>query len=424
MQKRIPRKSWPKLPKLAKTPKVTICTPTYNRRVFIPYIIQCVLRQTYPLHLIQWVIVDDGTDKVGDIIISNRALVDSGITVCYVDLHRAGRVAAGHKLTLGKKRNMMHEFATGDIIVYMDDDDYYPKMRVEHAVSVLQSSPMAWAAGSSEMHMYFKGVRSKNGTMGRMYQFGPYGPNHATAATFAFRRELLDHTRYNESASIAEERQFLCDNTVPFVQLETRKSILVFSHNHNSFDKRTLLADVSNAATIKDSRLTVDDFFDGADDLKYFYMEEVDRLLAEYDAGTITYKPDIVKQVQEIGEKREKIKVEVARNVELGALQLQLSGNGVNLDLFKKAHSNDVKLRNLMEKYQQLGGNVAANLSDIVFPMVPTTPDNAKCEYVASFLEYQIKKVEGAIRSQIMANIASARSASQISPSAAVAETE
>jgi hypothetical protein len=24
-----------------------------------------------------------------------------------------------------------------------------------------------------------------------MYKFGPYGPNHATAATFAFRKELL-----------------------------------------------------------------------------------------------------------------------------------------------------------------------------------------------------------------------------------------
>ena len=30
------------------------------------------------------------------------------------------------KMTLGKKRNLMHEKSKGDIIVYMDDDDYYP----------------------------------------------------------------------------------------------------------------------------------------------------------------------------------------------------------------------------------------------------------------------------------------------------------
>lgn len=413
MQPRVPRKSWPKLPKLGKTPKVSICTPTYNRRIFIPYIIQCILRQTYPLEYIEWIIIDDGTDKVGDVITTHAALAGSGMTVRYIDLHRAGRVALGHKLTLGKKRNMMHEFVTGDIILYMDDDDYYPKERVAHAVAVLQATPTAWAAGSSEMHIYFKGVRAANGTMGRMYQFGPYGPTHATAATFAFRRELLAHTRYDETASVAEERQFLRNNTVPFVQLETLKSILVFSHEHNSFDKRTLLADIENTNTIHDSKYTVADFFGGDDDLMQFYMVEVDRLLAEYNSGAVTYKPDVVKQVQEIGERREKQKAEVARNVEMGALQMTLgavAGGGAKLDLelFKKAHGLDVRLRGLVEKYERLGG-VLSTMPGFVFPKIPAMPTPAECEYVCAFLEMQIKKVEGAIRAQIMANVAKAQ---------------
>ena len=74
-----------------------------------------------------------------------------------------------------------------------------------------------------------------------MYAFGPYGANHSTAATFAFKRELLSQTSYEETASLAEEKHFLKNYTIPFVQLESLKTILVFSHIHNSLDKKTLL---------------------------------------------------------------------------------------------------------------------------------------------------------------------------------------
>ena len=42
-----------------------------------------------------------------------------------------------------------------------------------------------------------------------MYKFGPYGPNHATAGTFAFRRKLLNDTSYENNAVLAEEETFL-----------------------------------------------------------------------------------------------------------------------------------------------------------------------------------------------------------------------
>ena len=74
-----------------------------------------------------------------------------------------------------------------------------------------------------------------------MYKFGPYGENHATAGTFAFKRELLKETRYNDDAEIAEEKAFLKNYTVPLVQLDPMKAILVFAHQENTFDKRRLL---------------------------------------------------------------------------------------------------------------------------------------------------------------------------------------
>ena len=125
-------------------------------------------------------------------------------------------------MKLGKKRNYMHTFCSGEIIVYMDDDDYYPPERVEHAVQKLVDTPKALAAGSSIIHIYFK-------DRDLIYRFGPYGSNHATAGTFAFWKKLLNTTRYLDDAEKAEEKNFLKNYTIPFVQLDSHKTILVFS---------------------------------------------------------------------------------------------------------------------------------------------------------------------------------------------------
>ena len=56
--------------KLKDLPFVSVCTPTYNRRPFIPYTIQCMLQQDYPQNKIEWIIIDDGTDLIEDLVIN------------------------------------------------------------------------------------------------------------------------------------------------------------------------------------------------------------------------------------------------------------------------------------------------------------------------------------------------------------------
>jgi glycosyltransferase involved in cell wall biosynthesis len=267
--------------KLPKNPFISICTPTFNRRPFIPIMIKCFENQTYPKDKIEWIIVDDGTDKIED-------LVSHIPQVKYYKYDE--------KMTLGKKRNLMNEKATGDIIIYMDDDDYYPPDRVSHAVDTLRLNPKALCAGSSEMFIYFKHIH-------KMYKFGPYGLNHSTAATFAFRRELLSITKFDETSCIAEEKKFLKDYTIPFAQLDSKKSILVFSHTQNSFDKKELLAQGPNQF-ITESSLVPADFVNEKDVLQFF-MEDINTILDSYDPGKLEHKSDVVKQLAEIKAKRE-----------------------------------------------------------------------------------------------------------------------
>jgi len=265
----------------SKYPFVSVCTPTYNRRPFIPYIIKCFEHQSYPKDRVEWIIIDDGTDKIEDLV---------------KDIPQVKYFKYNDKMMLGKKRNLMHKKSIGEIIVYMDDDDYYPPTRISHAVNMLQTHPSALCSGSSEIYIYFKHIN-------QMVQFGPYGPNHATAGTFAFKRKLLDNNSYNNDAALAEEKEFLNNYTVPFVQLEPKKTILVFSHIHNTFDKKTLL-DNRPSNYVKDSDKTVDDFIKEPE-LKDFYMNQIDDLLKDYEPGRPEMKPDVLKQIKEIKIKRE-----------------------------------------------------------------------------------------------------------------------
>ena len=273
---------------LKKYPFVSVCTPTFNRRPFINAMITCFNAQDYPQDRMEWIIIDDGTDPVEDLIASHP---------------RVKYFKYDTKMTLGKKRNLMHEKSRGEILVYMDDDDYYPPKRVSHAVEMLVSHPEALCAGSSEIYIYFKHIK-------QMKRFGPYGPNHATAGTFAFKRKLLKQHKYNEDACLAEERAFLKDYTVPFVQLDPMKVILVFSHEHNTFDKRKLLVN-ANPEVVRDSPKKVMDFIKDPN-LRRFYLSELEKLLEDYAPGRPEMKPDVIAQTLQLEKDRAKMAEDAA----------------------------------------------------------------------------------------------------------------
>lgn len=330
-----------------KYPFVSVCTPTFNRRPFISAMIRCFNEQDYPQDRMEWIIIDDGTDPIEDLVASHP---------------RVKYFKYDTKMTLGRKRNLLHEKSRGEILVYMDDDDYYPPKRVSHAVEMLVSHPEALCAGSSEIYIYFKHIK-------QMKRFGPYGPNHATAGTFAFKRKLLKNNRYNDDACLAEERAFLKDYTVPFVQLDPMKVILVFSHEHNTFDKRKLLVN-ANPDVVRDSPKKVMDFIKD-NELRRFYMNELEGLLANYEPGRPEMKPDVIAQTLQLEKERAKMAQDAAAGGG-GNIVLQQDGkppvalNNKQVVDILQALQNDVASRDqeiarlnheyhvLHEKYQAL----------------------------------------------------------------------
>ncbi len=206
----------------AAKPFVSVLTPTYNRRKFLPALIECYKQQTYPKDRMEWVILDDGSDSVEDIFTEAAKTIPN---ILYI--------RSDEKLLIGEKRNKLNSHAKGDILVAMDDDDYYPPERVSHVVIKFAQYPRVDLAGSSEMYLYFR-------TDGRIVRAGPYGPNHCTNGTMAYRRRYMLTHRYDETQTHAEEKSFLDDYRNPMTQLDPMKCILVMCHSDNTFDKNSI----------------------------------------------------------------------------------------------------------------------------------------------------------------------------------------
>jgi glycosyltransferase involved in cell wall biosynthesis len=203
-------------------PFVSVITPTYNRRRFIPYLIECYKAQTYKKDRMEWIILDDGQDKVKDLFDEASKMIPN---IRYISLEE--------KLTIGAKRNRLNDEARGEIIVAMDDDDYYVPERVKHIVDKFKNNPRVELAGSSEIYMYYTDIQ-------KIYKLGPYNPNHATNGTMGWRKSYTKTHRYDETVTHAEEKSFLDEYKNPMIQLDPFKVMLVMSHSENTFDKRKM----------------------------------------------------------------------------------------------------------------------------------------------------------------------------------------
>jgi hypothetical protein len=342
-----------KIAKIKKYPFVSVCTPTFNRRPFITSMIECFNSQDYPKDRLEWIIIDDGTDKIEDLV---------------KDIKEVKYFKYDTKMSLGRKRNLLHEKSIGSIIVYMDDDDYYPPQRISHAVQSLIANPKALCAGSSEIYIYFNNIS-------KMYQFGPYGPNHATAGTFAFRRELLKDHEYENHAALAEEKAFLKNYTVPFVQLDPLKTILVFSHKHNTFDKTSLLTNLTDNAFVKESDKTVDMFISNKK-LKDFFMNKMDSLLNDYEPGRPCMKPDVLKQTRDIEETRRKANesrmADMASHISIEVSEMLQRQQKTIIGLVNRLKGSELEIERLTSTIEGLkvdvskGNNIISN-PDVVY---------------------------------------------------------
>jgi len=256
-------------------PFVSVCTTTYNMRPLFKILIKCFESQTYPKENIEWIILDQGSDNIKD-------LLEGISNVRYYQSNK--------KLPIGQARNYVNQHAVGDIIVYMDEDVFYPPERVQHSVEKLTENESVLCAGCSETNIYYSHLK-------RIVQFGPYLINHGAASSFAFKKKLLDETSFQNKCIYGEEKHFLKNYTIPFVQLDTLKTFLVFCHNNANYNRTKHLENIKHEY-VKISDKAIKSFVKDKQ-LQTFYDKQLQEVFNEYKEK-IEFDEKIFKQISKI----------------------------------------------------------------------------------------------------------------------------
>ena len=214
---------------VADAPRVSICTITRNRPGLLELLAACVAAQAYPPERLEWVVVDDSDLGPEPDLAPARA---AGIRVRLVRLQEPQPI--------GAKRNLCHAYASGDLLVVMDDDDYYPPSRVPEAVKVL-------LGGDGDLALCIRMplllLPEESRWLSPSFHAGA-----ATANTLAYSRAYLEAGHcFDPEAWEAEEPSFLNGAARPPLLLDPVRSLTCIGHGGNTVDKRLWIA--RNGAT-------------------------------------------------------------------------------------------------------------------------------------------------------------------------------
>jgi glycosyltransferase involved in cell wall biosynthesis len=196
----------------------------YSRHQCLANLALLIEQQLYK-NMVEWVIVE-GSKNQSDAY-ANADLIykfDISLPIRYIPFQPGQR--------LSDLRNVGNDASEGEIIVCMDDDDYYPPTRVSHAVYQLMNSS-ALIAGCSKAYIYFYAT-------GQFFQFNGFGKTHSTNNCMAYKRAYLDDHSHKLGLDKAEESSFTKNFTQPMVQLDPGKTIVISAHGMNTVDKSWL----------------------------------------------------------------------------------------------------------------------------------------------------------------------------------------
>ncbi|HKR65688.1 MAG TPA: glycosyltransferase [Thermoanaerobaculia bacterium] len=192
-------------------PLVTCIMPTFDRRAFVPDAIRGFLAQDYPRR--ELIVVDDGLDPVAN-------LIPNDPRVSYIRVYS--------KMTIGAKRNLACEKASGSLIAHWDDDDWYPASRLRVQVDALRERG-ADICGTSALFFH-----ERDSGRAWVYRYRGTLTPWVAGATLMYRRAFWSAHRFAD-LSVGEDAQFLwSDRNATVVDLANPSLCVASIHPGNS----------------------------------------------------------------------------------------------------------------------------------------------------------------------------------------------
>ncbi len=193
-------------------PYVSILTPTKNRRKFFKMAVHSFLNFDYPKEKLEWVIVDDSDDGT-----TLKGILPRDKRIKYV------RKKTKRKIPVGEKRNMCIKYASHDVFINMDDDDYYVPCSIKSRVKVLLTYPNINIVGCGLVCCYDLEHKA----------FYHVGSNYSLAeASMCFRRKFWEERSFDKVV-MGEGNKFLKHRKEQAMAIPYSFIMFVMNHSGN-----------------------------------------------------------------------------------------------------------------------------------------------------------------------------------------------
>ena len=196
-------------------PHISIITPTYNRKKLFDIWISNYNRIDYPKEKIEFIIVDDGQDNLRD-------KLPNDIRIKYIKIQTENN----KPLTIGRKRNLGVKYANYNIIVHMDDDDYYPSYSVKTRVKILLQNRMKGCVGCTQIGCY--DIYNKVS-----FSIADTRTLRISEASMAYTRKFFEERKYNENIGRGEGGLMIRGRESQIVQIPYIFVIIALTHKTN-----------------------------------------------------------------------------------------------------------------------------------------------------------------------------------------------
>jgi len=245
-------------------PTVSIVTPTIGRKSLFQLPLWNFMHFDYPAEKLEWIIVDEGPEPVRDLLpddprIKYYYFEEGEVKALYTQFRekletmrekmksqkkkkgkkkvKARALLNIHKnwfhkgrIPLGMKRNLCASYATGDIIVHMDDDDYYPpdsvRIRVETIIAGKKN-----ACGCSTLNNYYPKKFISFGSVPEEKK--PYD-RRVICASLAYTREFWEQQKFDNQDINEEISRFVKGRKGdPIEEIDPAAVIVAFVHEGN-----------------------------------------------------------------------------------------------------------------------------------------------------------------------------------------------
>ena len=221
-------------------PLVSIIVPTRDRAFFTENVLRNFYRQTYPQKRMELLIYEDGAPSMKEHLPKDKR----------IKYHHS---KSKTPLSIGKKRNKLCSLAKGEIIVQMDDDDFYPPTCVSHIVKSLTPKKYEVAC-LDDLYVYdlkhdktIAHVKLRN-------------PTHI----LGFKKSYLNRHKFRNEDRVCEESFFLERGKTKITTAEGKKCLLMIAHYTNVSEKEFYFTPQTQ------TRLTLESFMKEKEDLIFF----------------------------------------------------------------------------------------------------------------------------------------------------------